>query len=401
MTLADLALDRAVFARMSAAQHAAAILSYDPARAEAACAQWALLPDDRQYALLQFGDRAGVSLHMWCNIRRHGLGGKLTYAAEYRERRRKNEIRLDDRRATAARLITAFHEAGLRAAILKGFLLAPDYVPTAVDRLQNDIDFLLSPRDARAAFEMLLRSGYRAFSDEPDGATVHLPMLLPADLVHRGDDCFNPHTQPAIELHDLLWVDEFERIPIAFHPDPLTRIVKRDGFPMLDPLDQLATCTLHAVRHVFRGSLRASHLYEIAGFLDNHIADTIFWKNWIDQVNAPLRRLCACGFALAAQVFQCRWPSALDAERETLPPSAQRWIARHAMTVLDRDRVGKEQVFLQLAFVEGFANKLTVVQRRLAPMRIPSQASGPDGKRFLLRRAWFHTAALFKLLGMR
>jgi hypothetical protein len=328
----------------------------------------------------------------------HGLGGKLAHADEYRERRRKNEIRLDARRRTATELVSLFTAAGLRAAILKGFLMAPDFIPSAADRLQNDIDFLLSPVDARAAFEILQRRGYHTFGDEPEGAMVHLPMLVPPDFIPKGKDFFHPETQPALELHDALWVDQFERIPVAFHPDPLSRIVERDGLPTLHPLDQLAACTLHVMRHVFRGSLRASHLYELAGFLDNHVDDNAFWKSWISEVNAPLRNLCACGFVLAARVFQPRWPRALEAERNALPRAARRWIERYGPLVMDRDRKEKEQVLLQLAFVHGFGNRLTVLQRRLAPMRIPAEASGPNGKRFLLRRVWFHFVAFFKFL---
>jgi hypothetical protein len=144
--------------------------------------------------------------------------------------------------------------------------------------------------------------------------------------------------------------------------------------------------------------LRPSHLYEIAGFLDNHAADDAFWKRWIEEVNAPLRNLCTCGFALAARVFRPRWPGALDAERERLPGSARRWIEHYGPVVMDRDRTEKQQVLLQLAFVHGAANKLIVLQRRLAPVRIPSGAVGPGGKRFLLGRIWFHFVAFFKFL---
>jgi hypothetical protein len=383
---------------MPTAQIAAACLSFDPAISGPACEQWARLPEERQFAILNFADRAGVSLHLWCNARMHGLGGKLAHAAEYRERRRKNEIRLEARRRTAADLSALFAEAGLRPAILKGFLLEPDFIPVAADRLQNDIDFLFSPADARAAFELLQGHGYKPFAEEPEGAMVHLPMLLPPNFISQGSDYFHPQTQPAVELHDTLWTSEFERIPITFAPDPLSRIVERNGLPALHPHDQLAACTLHAMRHIFRGSLRASHLYELAGFLDNHAEDDAFWRSWIADVNAPLRNLCTCGFALAAHVFQPHWPAALDSERNALPFKARRWIERHGPVVLDRDRPGKEQVFLQLAFVHGAGNKAIVLQRRLAPMRIPAEAAGPGGKRFLLRRAWFHFVAFFKFL---
>jgi hypothetical protein len=391
-------LAAALYAAVPVAEVVRVCLSFDAAVSGPACEQWARLPEPRQRDILNFADRAGVTLHLWSNARMHGLGGALAQADEYRERRRKNEVRLEARRRTAAELTGWFAQAGLRCAMLKGFLMEPDFIPSAADRLQNDIDFLFSPADARAAFELLQRQGYHQLVDEPDGAMVHLPMLLPPDFIHRGNDFFNPETQPAVEVHDNLWVAEFERIPVTFHPDPLSRIVERNGLPGLHPHDQLAACTLHVIRHTFRGSLRASHLYEIAGFLDNHVDDDAFWKSWIAGVNAPLRSLCTCGFALAARVFHSRWPAALAAERNALPTRVCRWIDRYGPVVLDRDRSAKEQLFLQLPFVHGFGNKMVVLQRRLAPMRIPSGAAGPGGKRFLLRRAWFHFTAFFKFL---
>jgi hypothetical protein len=392
-------------------QHLARCLSYDRAEARGACGQWTALPEPRQRELLEFSDRAGLSLHLWRIAQEAGLADRLVHAAEYRERWRKNEIRLEERRRVAARLTGLLSCAGLRAALLKGFLLAPDYVPSPVERQQNDIDLLLSPPDAHRAFELFTANGYRALQEEQDGPALHLPMLIPVVFTDRQGDFFNPLTPPVVELHDRLWPADFERIPVTFDPDPLSRIVIREGLPTLDARDQLAVCVLHAMRHIFRGSLRTSHLYEIAGFLETHREDSDFWRAWLADTarpaQAPLRHLCVTGLALSAQLFHARWPAALDSARAALPAAARRWIERHGSALLDRDRRHKEQVLLQLAFVHGWRDRLVVLQRRLAPLRIPNEATpfersplvrAASRMRLIARRAIFHTVTLWRFL---
>jgi hypothetical protein len=392
-------------------QHLARCLSYDRAEARQACAEWAALPEPQQRALLDFADRAGLSLHLWRIAEGNGVADRLAHAAEYRERWRKNEIRLTERRRVAARLTDLLYGAGIPTAVWKGFLLAPDFVPSPVERQQNDIDLLLSPPDARRAFELFQANGYRALQVEQDSPALHLPMLIPVVFTDRRGDYFNPLTPPVVELHDRLWPSAFERIPVVFQPDPLTRIVVREGLPTLDLRDQLSACVLHAMRHIFRGSLRASHLYEIAGFLETHAENDAWWGAWLADTTlppqTPLRELCVTGLALAGRVFHSRWPRALESPRAALPAAALRWIDEHGEAVLDRELRDKQQLLLQLAFVHGWRDRLLVLQRRLAPLRIPSEASpiqlSPAQRiasrtRLIARRAVFHIVTFFRFL---
>ena len=392
---------------MDLLKHAASCLSFDRDKSRAACREWAPLPEQAQRALLELADRAGLSLYLWRAAQAAGVADTLIHATEYRERRRKNEIRLAVRRRMARELEAIFAGAGLRFAMLKGFFLAPDFVPDAADRLQNDIDFIFSAADAQTAFEVLLRQGYTASADEADGPAVHLPMLLPPDFIHPQGDGFDPATQAAVELHHYLWRSEFECIPISFDPDPLSRLGCRDGLPVLHPHDQLSSVALHAMRHVFRGSLRISHLYELAGFLETHACETAFWRGWINEVNEPLRRLTTVGLALAARLFHSPWPAELTNERQALPASARQWIERYGEVVLEVPRRDKLEVFLQLAFVPGWRERLLVLRRRLAPTQMPGRYGFqplpfPQNLirrgRLIGQRLFFHFVAFFKFL---
>jgi hypothetical protein len=371
----------------------AAALSFDPDLARVAWTEWIALSDDEQQALLDHGDRAGLSLYLWRAAQDLGFAERIRFAGDYRERRRKNEIRLQQRVHETAELCALFDAQGFRFAVLKGFLMAPDFIASAADRSQYDLDFYLGEADARAAFEMLRARGYKPVAEAQDGPSLHLPTLEnPAPRTWRGDFYDPEHPVLGIELHTRLWYPEFERIFVSFDPDPLERLIDRNGFPSFRLDDQLAACTLHALRHVFRSSLRLSHLYEIASFLARHERDESFWASWRVWGNPPMRDLCAAGFALAARVFQAPMP------QMHVPASAAAWIERYGATVVDNARRDKSQIFLQLAFVPGWRDRLAVMQRRLAPMKMPRRSDAKRSSSFLMRRAAFHIVALFRFL---
>lgn len=390
---------------------AAACLSFDPPTARKALDRWAALDEPARRRLLAFTDRAGLTLHLWRIARAAGLAPQLADGAAYEERLRKNKLRLEKRETETAELLALFHRAGLRAAVLRGITLEPDFVVAAEDRVQYDLDFYLSPEQARAAFELLRAQGYEPVVGRQRAPLDHLPALARKTGWEWRGDFFDTDIPAAIELHFRLWDAEFERIPVEFIPEPLARLVERNGVPTLDCRDQFASCTLHALRHLFRGSLRLSHLYEIAYFLDTHTGAAGFWRDWCASPNAPLRRLCAAGFALAARVFQSRLASDLEPEIALLPRQASSWIEQFAETVLEQEHSRKVEVLLQLSFVSGASDRLRVLRRRLLPLALPDPIDAlylPNEKlpakrrllraarqaRFVLARGAFHLRAL-------
>lgn len=394
---------------MSTAELAAACLSFDASAARKACEQWAALDQAQRRGLLTFADRSGLTLHLWRTAKAAGIGPQLAHAGEYEERLRKNRLRLEKRKEESAELLELFCRAGLRAAVLKGFTLEPDFVSAAEDRVQYDLDFYLSQEDARAAFELLRARGYEPLPGHDRRPTDHLPVLVRKTGWEWRGDFFDVDIPAGIELHFRLWDAEFERIPLEMVPEPLERISIRNGVPMLDRGDQLAFCTLHVLRHLFRGSLRLSHLYEIAWFLETHAEEARFWRQWRALPNEPLRRLCAAGFALAARIFDCRPAPELEPEIERLPPRARVWIEKYGSTVLEPERSGKVEVLLQLSFVPGWRDGLVVLRRRLLPLSLPGPVDGvylsslsPARRvlraarqgRFLLSRGFFQLRAL-------
>jgi hypothetical protein len=102
---------------------------------------------------------------------------------------------------TMARLLS---DAGIRAVALKGPWLAWYAYPSPALRPMNDIDLLVAPEQAMAAYELLLAAGYkqaRAYETSPEHALSHdwhLPQLASPDGM-------------VVELHMLCWSGDVPR----------------------------------------------------------------------------------------------------------------------------------------------------------------------------------------------
>ena len=235
--------------------------------------------------------------------------------------------------------------------------------------MQYDLDFLLSPEHAGEAWKLLRDRGYRQLSSEA-GPTDHLPPLVRKTGWEWRGDFFDVEIPAAIELHYRLWDTEFERIPIQPRPDPLSRLEMRDGCPVLCLQDQLLHCVLHFMRHLFRGSVRLSHLYEIAWFLDQRASDAGFWSEWTAEHSPETRVLAATCFRLASQVFNCP-TGAIEGEIGNIPAAAARWLQYYWRSVVMPDKWPKAEVLLQVSLAPRRRDWPVILRRRLLPLSFP------------------------------
>ena len=193
-------------------------------------------------------------------------------------------------------------------------------------------------------------------------------MIRPKEWTWQGD-YFDPEIPVAVEVHFRFWDGEMERVAVPGVEDFWNR---RQGSE-LDRTDDFAYRCLHALRHLFRGSLGIYSLYELAWFLQTRSNDASLWAGWFARHRPELRRLQAIVAELARRWFLCELPAALVEELAACPEDIRRWLERFAFAPLEAlERPNKSELWLHLALVNSSAGGARVLLRRLVPLRAPS-----------------------------
>ena len=259
---------------------------------------------------------------------------------------------------------------------LKGFTHAPLFGCEAEERQQCDVDLYVPPARALAARDMFLEWGYEPWEGLEGLPTDHLPaMIRKTGWEWRGDH-FDIEMPFAVEVHTRFWNERLHCLPAPenenFWHRRQSRICGGVELPALTPHDALGYASLHLLKHLFQGAVRASHVLEIARFLQSHSAGEAFWREWLAMHPPGLRRLETVGFRLAQSWFGCDMGEAVEAEIETLPEAAQSWFEEFAHSpMLQSHHPNKDELWLHLSLLESRADAVRVARRRLFPLRIP------------------------------
>ncbi len=332
----------------------------------------------------------------------------------------KNHERVERMKRNFWDVSAALDAANIEFAVLKGFANWERFTPDPGLRMQYDLD-LFCPHAVVEARDTLTRHlGYESIPGAEEFPTDHLPALVRKTGWQWQGDFFDTEIPVSIELHFRLWDENTEGFPAPGVEQFWSRRVERklDGRPYLalDPADALAYTALHLLRHLLRGELRASNIYEVAYFLDQNAGNDAFWTRWRDLHGAPLRRLQAVCFRMAAEWFDCRMSPIARAEIDLLPAPVQRWFERCAASPAEAFfRPNKDELWLHLCLLDSFRKKAGVLRRRLLPTRLPGPLDSvfiPDERmtwRVRLRKRWqyaryvagrgiFHVRALLPTL---
>ena len=332
----------------------------------------------------------------------------------------KNQERLQRMKQAFWGVSEALHKANIEFAVLKGFAHWDRFAPDPALRMQYDLD-LFCPHAAAEARDTLTRHlGYASIQGVEEFPTDHLPPLVRKTGWQWQGDFFDPNIPVSVELHFRLWDEATEGFPAPGVEQFWSRRVeqKLDGRPYLalDPADALGYAGLHTLRHLLRGELRASNLYEVAYFLHQNAANDAFWTRWRDLHGPELRRLQALCFRLAADWFDCRMNAIARAEVDLLPAAVQRWFERCAASPAEAFfRPNKDELWLHLCLLDSWRKKSAVLRRRLLPTRLPGPLDSvfiPSEQmtwRLWLRKRWqyaryvagrgiFHVRALLPTL---
>ncbi len=290
---------------------------------------------------------------------------------------------LDRNRIRLANILKAYDEisaalgaAGIEYAVLKGFTLVPKFCPDPVTRMQYDLDLVMTQDGALRARTALGALGFESLAALEDFPTDHLPAMIRKTGWEWRGDFFDPEIPTMLDLHFRFWDEHTERIQAPGVEDFWSRRTEVAAFgrriPCLHPVDSLGYFCLHLLRHLLRGSVNFAHVYELAYFLNAHKDDEEFWKEWHALHSDELRQLESIGFALANAWFGCGMSSAARDAVSSLPERVQLWMENHAASPAEAlFHPNKNELWLHLELLEAWPDKLSVLRRRLLPIRLP------------------------------
>jgi MFS family permease len=348
------------------------------------------LSDSEWKRLLAFADHMAITLLLgetcrddlpdW--VRRHMDGAIL-----------RNTERLARLRLELAGISARLDAERIPFAVLKGFSLGPEYTLDLRLRMHYDFDLFVPSELADSAYRAILSLGYEPMEGNDHLPADHLPTLTRKTGWSWQGDPFDPEIPPSVELHFQFWDEEAERLPAPGVEEFWPRRVGQDGLPMLHPADKLAYSTLHLLRHLFRGSARVNHVYEIARFLETQAENTAFWSTWRELHPEPLRRLEAVAFRLADAWFGCRCSPEAAREMERLPGDVPLWFEKYAAAPVEAlFHPNKHELWLHLALLDSARDRRKVLIRKIFPLTLPPAGGDvyvPAGE-ITFRMRWKH-----------
>jgi hypothetical protein len=277
----------------------------------------------------------------------------------------RNAIRAERVAAAYEEIAPAFDHV-----LLKGVTHVPDFVDDVRLRVQYDLDLYVPPEQKERARDALVKLGYESIGGLEGLAMDHLPTMIRKTGWQWRGDYFDPDFPAAVEVHFRFWDEPTERLPV----EGLDEFwIRREGNRLALP-DRLAYAALHLTRHLLRGNVRPSHVWEIARFLETH-HDAEFWRMWAEWHSPSLRRLEAVAFLLAQWWFGCKLPHAAEEAVRGLPEPVHRWFETYGWSPIEgMFKPNKHELWLHMSLLESAWDRYEVLRRRLIPLSRPGPA---------------------------
>jgi predicted MFS family arabinose efflux permease len=338
------------------------------------CAPLAALTEEEWKRALRFCDRAQFTLPL-------ALRSRDRLPDHVRARTDRNLAGNAERwrriQAAYREVADPFDREGIDFAVLKGFSHCPCFVHNPRWRPQYDIDLLLPPEQLLRALDVVKKLGYEPLRAS-NGRVDHLPAMIRKTGWEWRGDLFDPDIPVSLELHFRLWDQRTEQFEPAgldqFWERRERRIVDDLSFTALHTVDAVAYASLHLLRHLLRGDVKAFHVYELACFLHQTATADSLWSKWDHWHDPSLRRLEAICFSLAHRWFDCRLPSQASDEIGLLQPDANRWLEMYAFSpLIGRERRNKDELWLHWILIDSRRARWSMLHRRL----LPSLPQGP------------------------
>jgi hypothetical protein len=324
------------------------------------------LSDSSQLTLL-FGRCAGEALPT--KIRRRIEKNQIDNAQRFE--RLKNSL---------LQIVECLNARGIDFCVVKGLTHSPGFTPDPLLRAQGDIDLWHLPSQIDLAQQALVSLGYRPFGKSKGR---HLDPLIHErewQFEWRGD-YYAPELPIPVDLHFELWDEQFEFLPSPNEREWWGRRVSTpfqgSTIHQLTTGDAVTFAVLHFMMHLFHGDPRLPRAWEIAHFLHRRSADEPFWSQWEKNSSPGLLHLQAAAFELARLWFGCDLPPVAAKLIHNLPPDIAWWFRRYGFSPIEGLFLpNKDELWLNLCFVESHKHKSQLLFRRLLPKPDSSNMQG-------------------------
>jgi hypothetical protein len=348
--------------------------------------------------VMKWLDWSGLALPFFARLRRFEADAQLSeeWHRALTERLARNVARTQDMLQEAQRISAAFHPLGIKAALLKGFTLTPDFSNDPYFRHQVDFDFLVAPESTRPAAEALHACGYSAAHLTESGETCFRTASQHIPSAH--DDIYTLQRQRQVDLHISIW-EPCAWLPVESPQDCLeqsqSQTIHGAEFLSLALEDKFLLQVLHAFRHSFRSWMRAAWLLEVAHCVEMHQEDAALWNLVIQRAGSTLltKRIFAFVVGLVERLFGSPIPSLLrNWTVEAMTSSLRTWLDHFAYDWATSDWPGSlNNLFLTAEFVPDPRLRRQYWRSRLFPKKEQASLGGPvtatGAKQFLQLRA--------------
>ena len=352
-----------------------------------------VLSEERWRAVLDLADRTQATTTLT-----HVQNAPAWFRDAVADRARKTRERRGRLLRTYREATIALEHAGVEFVLLKGFTHEADAGWKQGMRVQNDIDLLCAASDLARAEAALLTAGF-VFHPGSELSDNHgRPLLKPHNWTWRGD-YFDPELPVCIELHHTIWSSTRDRIEI---PGVNQFWDRRRPFELggstFQDADRLGIAALHLLRHILRNNVRPAQAHELAQMVALREGDDAFWLRW-QQHPAELRALESIAMQFAVTWFRGRLPASPQEAWDDLSPQVHHWFEMHAFAPMENlTSPNKDVLWLHLALLENWRDRLAVARRRLLPSKLPGvgQATGAYSTH-VFQRARYHAVALARV----
>ena len=330
--------------------------------------------DDADWpAALDFADNSRLTLLLGHNCRQHL---PATIAARIDANLEANRRRVEGLSTDYLEIADHLGAGEVDQVLLKGFLHAPSFISDVSLRQQYDIDLLVQPQDVLRARVLIEDMGYEPAFGPTGYPTDHLPPLVRKTGWQWRGEFFDPEMPTTVELHFRLWDEETERFVVGgldqYWPRRTLTRLRGHRVPTLSPADQLGHAALHLVLYLMLGYVTPGYMYELSYVFEVISENENFWKAWAAESTPSLRRYKSMTFGLARRWFGCRLHARVEQEIAQCPLGLRCWSSHYAMAPIEAlFRPNKDGLWLHLALLPRFSDRLLVVRRRLIPLSAP------------------------------